>query len=1201
MKNPEEPLAPEQEEQPETSSTESDPGEQTIELVGEVIQTGGEEIPEEQEDAQQEETSEEDRGDIPPEELAIDSPSPTVQAESQLLVIVPEPTIITGTVAELFNFVESFEQSTYDNALSVSASMTEMSGGVKLPAIFQHPPAEDESSLRYTVDLPGLTEGERLVLSFCIGLRDGIPSGDIEWDGVRFAIEINGDRVFSGFSDQNVWQEHLIDITDFASQQATFVWITDAGEQGNSNYDWALWGSPRVLRLRHLEDGLPELFTQGWLLGQPDDETLLGGFEFDFPEGKPVEELAMYGRQELAKRWEKPVNAVAVLVYEPELSLVHLGPTVAIITTGTDFYIQCVVKNVGKVKVGSSQKLSVALEGVRLSRDRVEKNIGALQPGQEHQIRWHVRSFSREKIVNVSATLKHAIGDKVSTQTIRAAFPINRAAPRLSKRAGKELACSLEETHLLLENEYVRAVFVHGQRGLDYCQLFAVRSGNYQLVGSLNDLASLGYMDADGHPASFVFRPTQYKISGSNTYDATLIFEETHSDAQGGNWSFAASFKLEPGAKHFQVNYHLSVDQPRELLYFHGPTLHAGDHAFGTQKNFALFPGLEYLEEDEISSNPRDADPPMHLRLVPHPSKITLPLMVVEHGSMLVGLLWDPLQKWDGEHTGISAQFASPNWYEQQENHLMRLFVPTVPEWVPENQESANQPYPMEPQRPITIEARILIDGSGHLLDSIRHWTDIYGLPQPAESPRDDAAEIRLSRHAFMETVWDAENQRSRHCVDWASANAPGFATLLWYDYLATGDEEPLERMRLIAQRTLEESGPSGLISTANCHILRWEFPFYYGHVEEAIDAVRGNITGILAQQEEDGSWRFRPRDERTQTLGKEGDAVLGTCAHHAWTLLKFARVTGDELALKAGLKALNFMKRFKVPRGAQAWECPLYEPDILAAAHAIGAYVEAYRITEDERDLHQAEYWARTGLPFLYHWNYPDRPGMRYASIPVFGTTFYTHSWLGVPVQWNGLVYAYHVQHLADCLGKDFWRTVAEGILISAMHQQWTEGNLKGTYPDGFYGYCTEGRGPHINPEDIMVNLFALRGTDPDISTAIVKAETGRIHISSGAEVSDAQINADKRLSFELKYAPGQRSLTLVTRIDSPENIRIDGKTFEKNAGDELGWTYNPDKRVLTLCVHHESERRKIEIRPSTPVSVEDSAESSLEEATEE
>ena len=157
----------------------------------------------------------------------------------------------------------------------------------------------------------------------------------------------------------------------------------------------------------------------------------------------------------------------------------------------------------------------------------------------------------------------------------------------------------------------------------------------------------------------------------------------------------------------------------------------------------------------------------------------------------------------------------------------------------------------------------------------------------------------------------------------------------------------------------------------------------------------------------------------------------------------------------------------------------------------------------------------------------------MRYGSVPVFGTTFYTHSWFGVPVQWNGLVYAYYLQKLAEYSGIFPWQQIAEGITISAMYQQWTDGELKGTYPDGFYGYCTEGRGPHINPEDIMVNLYALRGLDPDISTAIVSIDDSRIHISSAAKVQDAILSSDEAegesLKFNLRYAQNEISYTLI------------------------------------------------------------------------
>jgi len=335
--------------------------------------------------------------------------------------------------------------------------------------------------------------------------------------------------------------------------------------------------------------------------------------------------------------------------------------------------------------------------------------------------------------------------------------------------------------------------------------------------------------------------------------------------------------------------------------------------------------------------------------------------------------------------------------------------------------------------------------------------------------------------------------------------------------------------------------------------------------------------------------------------LGKEGDVVLGTCARPALTLLKYARITGDEEALQAGTAALRFMDKFRVPRGAQAWECPLYEPDILAAAYAVGAYVEAYRITGKRDYLSKAEYWSKTGLPFLYFWNHPERPGMRFASIPVFGTTFYTHSWLGVPVQWNGLVYAYYLQHLAEYSEQFSWKKIAEGITISAMYQQWTEGELKGTYPDGFYGYCIEGRGPHINPEDIIINLYALRGLDPDISTAIATKNDSRIHISSGAKVGEEKVDSDGTLNFNLRYVPQETSFTLIAGFDVNTGISVTADGNEVTQAEylqEAPTGFNLRDGFIHLKLFHSGTDVRVKISAREPE--EETIQASVEETEE-
>ena len=160
----------------------------------------------------------------------------------------------------------------------------------------------------------------------------------------------------------------------------------------------------------------------------------------------------------------------------------------------------------------------------------------------------------------------------------------------------------------------------------------------------------------------------------------------------------------------------------------------------------------------------------------------------------------------------------------------------------------------------------------------------------------------------------------------------------------------------------------------------------------------------------------------------------------------------------------------------------------------------------------------------------------MRFASIPVFGTSFHIHSWFGVPVQWNGLVLAYYLQRLNQHTKDEQWVQIAEGITVSAMYQQWEEGEHKGTYPDGFYGFCTEGKGPHLNPEDIMVNIYTLRGLDPGIKTAIAD----NIHLSSGAKI-DALTRTNKgQLNWQLSYAENEASYTLIVGYGrAPHSVR--------------------------------------------------------------
>ncbi len=437
------------------------------------------------------------------------------------------------------------------------------------------------------------------------------------------------------------------------------------------------------------------------------------------------------------------------------------------------------------------------------------------------------------------------------------------------------------------------------------------------------------------------------------------------------------------------------------------------------RRTLALFPGLEFLEGEARSSSDRPR---------PEPWKVTVPLMAFEVDGHLVALMWK-----DG---------AAPA-FDAGEKNLMGL-APTAGEF----------------------EAILHVERGATIYDAVPRWTETFGLPAPEPWPRTLEEELALCKAGFASV--SAGRGKHRHAVgtahpaDWT----PGFGVLLhllgepvdWFDY-------------------------SDLLSTVNTHVLRWEAPFYAGEpgtVRKLVERMK-----ILNNMREraDGEWGFHPTNAEERKLGKSGESVLGTSALHAFSVAKAARMTGDPELKEIALDVLGRLRRHKVPRGGLGTQRPIDQPDLPAAAYAVGAYVEAYKLSGDRAWLADAARWAKAGLPFLYLWNLPGRKDMRYASIPVYGPTN-----AGVPVQWSGLVFAYYLRKLAPHDRSFDWLRVAEGITASAVHQQYADGPSKGCYPDTLHDRLSRRSAPDLNPEDILVNILASIGKDPDPDLTVAK-----------------------------------------------------------------------------------------------------------------
>jgi hypothetical protein len=545
----------------------------------------------------------------------------------------------------------------------------------------------------------------------------------------------------------------------------------------------------------------------------------------------------------------------------------------------------------------------------------------------------------------------------------------------------------------------------------------------------------------------------------------------------------------------------------------------------------------------------------------------------------VLGLAWEATQTWDGQAIAPGVSFASPDFLTLQESHLMQLMLPSVPDGIPEHQRLAEAPIEL-PAGTTWRLTQFLVAGQPQpdATAALRWYGGLLGYPKAEKPPRSFEEEIALCRHGFLVTAWDAENQQARHCVGWPSANSPGFATLMLMDARAVAKgqvrNDLLERVKLIGEKTVREQGAAGLASSACCHTLGWEFPYHWGYLPDALEGMRAAAFDSLEHQEPDGLWGYYP-GKGNEKLGQPGTRTMGICGRHAYLMAKYVAITGDP-EVRAGLeRALAAMAQFRVPRGAQGWECPILEPDVLASAYAVRAYVWTTMATGDRKWLEQAQFWARTGLPFQYVWDDGQHPGMRYASIPVFGSTFFTHSWIGLPVQWCGLVYAYGLQELLRFAPDDLWRRQVEGMTISAMWQQWPmdeKPELAGSYPDSYGQWFTVRNGAYINPENIQLNLMALKGLDPGLRAVPVALGSALAHVTGPGDVSATAEGTDG-LRLEVRYLPGETVYLTVGGV-------APGAGFEVRAGREVlaqqpdlppgatGWAFRERTAVVVLGV---------------------------------
>lgn len=522
-------------------------------------------------------------------------------------------------------------------------------------------------------------------------------------------------------------------------------------------------------------------------------------------------------------------------------------------------------------------------------------------------------------------------------------------------------------------------------------------------------------------------------------------------DKDGVTWRFVQEFRLLHDSRQVLVTAQATPMAARQVLHFSGPTLLAGEGSFGASRTDALFPGLEYLLDNEDSSSTLFAAEHYAGRSVPHPYKITVPMMAVSHKGVAVGLLWDPNKAYGSAWRHPAAIFSSPNRLEAGANHLLGLFAPGVGRFVEENALEATRPLGASPQNPLQLQARIVALTGASAIDLLKVWVETYGLPE-LSPPHSYAENVDLCVRSYLDVAWDEEAEGWHHTLadPWGPRYEPRvIAQLARYAQWSGGNPALQERARDQVRRGLARALPGGKAEGNPAHravVPHLELALHHDRLAQSLTATERQTRDLTAEQGPDGSWPWRREliqhaaydtDDRRAVMGGE-ESSSGLTADRARHLLNWARLTGDPAAREAALRAVDWCNTQRRPEGAQTWELHLHVPDVLAVPYLVDVNLEAHALTGDAAYLAAADGWAWTGLPFTYLWRAYYRPIMAYATVPVFGVTFHdVQSWFGVDVQWNGLVYADALLRLATASGGEQWRTIAQGIVACGMQQQ--------------------------------------------------------------------------------------------------------------------------------------------------------------------
>ncbi|UKS29996.1 chitobiase/beta-hexosaminidase C-terminal domain-containing protein [Paenibacillus sp. HWE-109] len=676
-----------------------------------------------------------------------------------------------------------------------------------------------------------------------------------------------------------------------------------------------------------------------------------------------------------------------------------------------------------------------------------------------------------------------------ATRGVSRIFSVNTALP-----------ASGQPDDVVIGNEEERLVYpspeTTGLEGYGFAWVEAMRSGAWSRIAVMPSLGSV--QEIVGQDQLTV--KELYAAAPSSL--APRDFEISFQAPDGAEWSGAVRV-TDSVYGNLELKHSLQADRIRNVAAIVGPTMLLGEAGIpaldsqhkvirsttdlqGDYINEALFPGLEWLDAMEKNNRSSDTNAVVDTvdayRYVPHPRKITVPLMAIRKGDLLFGLMWDARQKWDGVHDQPSAFFGLPNRLERGNETVstkLSLFIPSILNGMNENTTFATgipafydttlanannenpirEPFNLAADQVWTLKSQLFVKRSTEIASAVHTWTDEYGLPEPLAYAHGTMQQESEAILTSFENLWSAADNKWMNRIGPAATPTITSAFVMPYAVLGKyGEYDEVAKQRISSAMT----GVGSTYSTYG-YILPYYLEGIAARTMESLQSV--NVDTLVAAAKlvnpssvtEGVYWDYqtfiaRKGFQTSPYMGQLTDVTAGSNAEFLFKMLRQARLTGNAVATTYGLAGLNYMNEsFRMPRGSQSWELRNMIPELETAAVAVRANVEAYSLTGSTTYLDAAKLWANRGFPFIYLWDdgsygvdkadgqgssFGSHTFMRYGAIAAFGQSIYRAdgkplpgTWFGRSVQWSGHDYGIALMELYEAMdGAGLWTNYLNG-----------------------------------------------------------------------------------------------------------------------------------------------------------------------------